>query len=62
MYAQLKNIGSAINSEYAELNPLISNGGNRLYFVVVNHPSNSKASTQKTTQDIWYSDKDSNGV
>lgn len=61
-YAQLVNIGAAINSEYAELNPLISNGGNRIYFVVGNHPSNYKASTLKETQDIWYSDKDSNGV
>jgi len=62
VYAQLVNIGTSINSEYSELNPLVTNGGNRIYFVVADHPENYKAGTQKSTQDIWYSDKDSNGV
>ncbi|MCU0417535.1 MAG: OmpA family protein [Cytophagaceae bacterium] len=56
------NLGPAINSSYAELNPIIANGGKRLYFVVSDHPSNYKAGTGRFTQDIWYSDKDSNGV
>ncbi len=52
------NLGTAINSVYSELNPVISADGNQLYFVRSNHPQNSNPIEG---QDIWKSEKSENG-
>jgi outer membrane protein OmpA-like peptidoglycan-associated protein len=48
-----------VNSEYSELNPLLSPDGKTLYFSRKNHPGNSGGVTDK--EDIWYSELDSAG-
>jgi outer membrane protein OmpA-like peptidoglycan-associated protein len=52
-----ENLGANINSQYAELTPLISSDGNNLYFIRKDHPQNIK----RKQQDIWYATKDANG-
>lgn len=54
----LEMVGTAINSSYGELAPVISPDGRELFFTRLNHPENlhePDASTIK--QDIWYSIK-----
>jgi outer membrane protein OmpA-like peptidoglycan-associated protein len=48
-----------VNSEYSELNPLLSPDGKTLYFSRKNHPGNIGGVTDK--EDIWYSELDSSG-
>lgn len=48
-----------VNSEYSELNPLLSPDGKTLYFSRKNHPQNVGGSKDK--EDIWYSELDSSG-
>jgi OmpA-OmpF porin, OOP family len=48
-----------VNSEYSELNPLLSPDGKTLYFSRRNHPENIGGVNDK--EDIWYSDLDSTG-
>ncbi len=48
-----------VNSEYSELNPLLSPDGKTLYFSRVNHPGNAGGTEDK--EDIWYSELDSAG-
>ena len=48
-----------VNSEYSELNPLLSPDGKTLYFSRKNHPGNIGGVKDK--EDIWYSDLDSAG-
>lgn len=48
-----------VNSEYSELNPLLSPDGKTLYFSRKNHPQNSGGVNDK--EDIWYSELDSTG-
>jgi OOP family OmpA-OmpF porin len=48
-----------VNSEYSELNPLLSPDGKTLYFSRKNHPENTGGITDK--EDIWYSELDSTG-
>src|SRR5688572_20153413 len=43
----------AINSEYDELNPVLSPDGLTLYFVRSNHPENKYG--EFDSQDIWFS-------
>ncbi|MDX9847539.1 MAG: OmpA family protein [Tenuifilaceae bacterium] len=47
------NLGSNVNSEYAEVNPVISWDGKTLFFNRINHPENTFGSSD--SQDIWYS-------
>lgn len=49
-----------INSAYHDAAPVISPDGKKLYFFVVDHPSNTYGKTG--TQDIWMSTKDEKGV
>ena len=58
---KLENLGPAVNSKYWEVRPTISVDGKRLYFIVENHPQNVKYKAKAFTQDVWYSDLDSNG-
>lgn len=48
-----------VNSEYSELNPLLSPDGKTLYFSRKNHPQN--VGGVKDKEDIWYSELDSSG-
>src|SRR5690349_19163747 len=48
-----------VNSEYSELNPLLSPDGKTLYFSRKNHPDNIGGINDK--EDIWYSQLDSSG-
>ena len=55
-----ESIGTAVNTEYSELNPVISPDGKTLYFGRKNHPQNKfgMAGTEQIagSQDIWYSE------
>ena len=55
---EIKNLSDAVNSAYAELNPVISADGKKLYFVRSSHPQNQNPTEG---QDIWMSEKDENG-
>src|SRR5918993_489221 len=48
-----------VNSDYNELNPLLSPDGKTLYFSRKNHPGNIGGVNDK--EDIWYSELDSAG-
>lgn len=48
-----------VNSEFNELNPLLSPDGKTLYFSRQNHPGNIGGVNDK--EDIWYSELDSSG-
>lgn len=48
-----------VNSEFSELNPLLSPDGKTLYFSRKNHPQNIGGT--KDSEDIWYSELDENG-
>ncbi len=56
-----ENLGSAVNSEYAELNPVIAPDGKTLYFGRKSHPANrfgiKGSETISGSQDIWFSEK-----
>lgn len=52
-------LGSAINSEYNELHPLMSTDGKTLYFVRAGHPSNTRG--KDNSNDIWYAEKAADG-
>lgn len=61
LHAQSKaeNLGPQVNSEYNEINPVISPDGKTLYFARISHPQNTHG--DKGSQDIWYSEKDPSG-
>ena len=61
IYAQSKaeNLGNQVNSEYNEINPVISPDGKTLYYARISHPQNTHG--DKGSQDIWYSEKDPGG-
>jgi OOP family OmpA-OmpF porin len=48
-----------VNSDYSEMNPLLSPDGKTLYFSRRNHPENIGGVKDK--EDIWYSELDSTG-
>jgi outer membrane protein OmpA-like peptidoglycan-associated protein len=48
-----------VNSDFSELNPLLSPDGKTLYFSRKNHPENTGGVNDK--EDIWYSELDSGG-
>lgn len=47
------NLGKHINTQYDEVNPLISPDGKTIYFIRNDHPKNTFKNMP--TQDIWYS-------
>ncbi len=51
---KIESLGNMVNSEYNEINPVISPDGNTLYFSRVSHPQNTNGA--KGSQDIWFSD------
>ena len=58
---KIENLGFNVNSELAELRPTISADGNLLFFICENHPMNTKYGSINTSQDIWFSERDSSG-
>lgn len=48
-----KNLGTAINSSYDDINPVIAPDGKTLFFVRTNHPENTFGI--RDSEDIWYS-------
>ena len=58
---KIENVGLNINSELPELRPTISADGNLLFFIVENHPWNTKYNSIRNSQDIWFSERDSFG-
>jgi outer membrane protein OmpA-like peptidoglycan-associated protein/Tol biopolymer transport system component len=55
---RVENLGNQVNSEYNEINPMISPDGRTLYFARISHPNNTHG--DKGSQDIWYSEQDMN--
>lgn len=55
----IEALDNNVNSEYKELNPLLSPDGKTLYFSRQNHPENVGGVQDK--EDIWYSELDSAG-
>jgi len=55
----IESLDKNVNSEYDELNPLLSPDGKTLYFSRRNHPENVGGATDK--EDIWYSELDASG-
>ena len=58
---KVENVCLNINSRLPELRPTISADGTLLFFICENHPYNTKYNSIRNSQDIWYSEKDSNG-
>ena len=52
--SEKEDLGDNINSEYAEIKPLISPDGSKIYFSRMNHPSNIGG--VEDDQDIYYSE------
>lgn len=55
----IESLDKNVNSEYTELNPVLSPDGKTLYFSRRNHPENVGGVNDK--EDIWYSELDSAG-
>lgn len=58
---KIENLGSNVNSEFAELRPTVSADGNLLFFICENHPYNTHYRGVRNSQDIWYAERDSSG-
>ncbi len=54
-----ENLGSAVNSEYLELHPVVAPDGKTIYFTRKNHPQNKFGTNGSEaiagSQDIWFS-------
>lgn len=55
----IEQLDENVNSEYAELNPILSPDGKTLYFSRRNHPENAGGVNDK--EDIWYSELGEDG-
>jgi OOP family OmpA-OmpF porin len=55
----VEHLDQNVNSEYSELNPLLSPDGKTLYFSRSNHPGNVGGVNDK--EDIWYSELGADG-
>ena len=53
------SISDSVNSNYDELNPVLTPDGNTIFFSRLNHPDNHYGAFD--SQDIWFSEKQSNG-
>jgi hypothetical protein len=56
-----ENLGPNVNTKLNDLAPVLSLDGKSLYFIIEGHPKNTRSYNSKS-QDIWYSEKDSNGL
>ena len=55
-----ENLGPGVNSTYDDINPVMSPDETTLFFVRVNHPSNTYGA--EDSEDIWYSTLQSDGT
>lgn len=55
-----KRLDNNVNSEYSELNPLLSPDGKVLYFSRLNHPENTFG--EEGTSDIWFCTMDEDSI
>ncbi len=55
----IRNLGEQVNSPFAELNPIISADGKKLYFIRSGY---SEDNTVKEGQDIWMSERNADGT
>jgi len=55
----IESLDKNVNSDFDELNPLLSPDGKTLYFTRKNHPQNTGGVMDK--EDIWYSELDESG-
>ncbi|MEI9919251.1 MAG: OmpA family protein [Bacteroidota bacterium] len=55
----VEKLDPSVNSDYSELNPMLSPDGKTLYFSRVNHPENVGGVNDK--EDIWYSELGADG-
>lgn len=53
-----KNLGSAVNTHYSEVQPVVSHDGKTLYFTRKAYPKNVGSSND----DVWYSERDANNT
>ncbi len=51
---KLEKLGSAVNTEYNEIHPLIAPDASTLYFVRVSHPTNNFG--KDGSNDVWYAE------
>jgi outer membrane protein OmpA-like peptidoglycan-associated protein len=51
---KIEKLGSAVNTEYNEIHPLIAPDANTLYFVRVSHPTNNFG--KDGSNDVWYTE------
>jgi outer membrane protein OmpA-like peptidoglycan-associated protein len=58
---KIENLGTNINTDLAELRPTISADGNLLFYIIENHPYNTKYNSIRNSQDIWFAERDKNG-
>jgi len=62
-HAQLfwpENLGDSVNTEYPEVNPVMTKGGDTLFFSRINSPDNRYGA--EDSQDIWMSVKGADGA
>jgi OmpA-OmpF porin, OOP family len=55
----VEKLDQNVNSDYSELNPMLSPDGKTLYFSRANHPENAGGANDK--EDIWYSELGADG-
>ena len=53
-------LSDAVNSEYTEIKPILTENDSTLFFIRVNHPSNKWGTTG--SQDIWWSHLQKDGT
>ncbi len=58
---KIENLGTNVNTDLAELRPTVSADGNLLFYIIENHPYNTKYNSVRNSQDIWYAERDSSG-
>src|SRR5690606_42004 len=57
---QPESLGPGVNSTYDDINPVLSPDEHTLFFIRVNHPSNTFGA--EDSEDIWYSQLQSDGT
>lgn len=55
------NLGRGINSEYSELQPIVTSDGQIMFFTRKAHPENVGIATRPDDEDIWYATRRSDG-
>lgn len=56
------NLGPGINSEYSELQPIVTSDGQVMFFTRKAHPQNVGFATRPDDEDIWYALRQADGT